>query len=116
MMAVFIFKLIKLPPKIPIVLKMLHKMIQTLYEQCNMLGNENNDQIDFAHPSILFSIGSYMGKPSLLRITDTLQLIKVLSSLLYIHFHFPAIENSVHYLERYLKCKKTKNCYIFHSY
>ena len=43
MMAVFIFKLIKLPPKIPIVLKMLHKMIQTLYAQSNMLGNENND-------------------------------------------------------------------------
>ena len=57
-----------------------------------------------------------MGKPSLLRITDTLQLIKVLSSVLYIHFHFPAIENSAHYLERYFRCKKTKNYYIFHSY
>ena len=51
---------------------MLHKMIHSLYEQSNMLGNENNNQIDFACPSILFSIGSYMGKPSLLRITDTL--------------------------------------------
>ena len=47
-------------------------MIHSLYEQSNMLGNENNNQIDFACPSILFSIGSYMGKPSLLRITDTL--------------------------------------------
>ena len=95
---------------------MLHKMIHSLYEQSNMLGNENNNQIDFARPSILFSIGSYMGKPSLLRITDTLQLIKVLISLLFIQFNFPAIENSVHYLERYFRCKKSKSCYIFHSY
>lgn len=94
MMAVFIFKLIRLPPLIPVVLKMLHKMIQDFYEQSNMLGNVNNNQIDFAHPHSL--LNSFLTWTCLLFKGQLIlcNQLKVLSSLLlYLHIsHIPAIE------------------------
>lgn len=95
MMAVFIFKLIRLPPLISVVLKMLHKMIQDFYEQSNMLGNENNNQIDVAHPHSL--LNSFLTWTCLLFKGQLIlcNQLKVLSSLLlYLHIsHIPAIEN-----------------------